>query len=181
MRRAGPGTSDSAKPGLAPCARVPESTQVKRFPAFLALLAVALAPHAAKACRDMIPDMDSLESYESIFLGEISGVRLREYEDRRLGQPGTCEPDPVDGIECIGAISGSPGVSLFVIPTKVIRGKVVGVQELQQAGCVRTNVRLKEEAIFFVNPGGSAVIVWRSRLHDYAEVLGRLDVDEGVR
>ncbi len=158
-------------------AHVARSPTIGRLMAFLALVAMASAPYAAQACRDLTPRMDALDSYESIFSGEISGIRLTEFEDDRLGRPSKCDVDPADEIECIGHIAGRPRASLFVIPTKIFRGKVVDVQELQQAGCVRTDVRPKEEAIFFVYPGGnSAVIVWRSKGRAYADALQRLDV-----
>lgn len=147
----------------------------------LMLAAIALAgvaPLSVEACRDMVPDLSDLKSYESIFVGEVSGIRLIGYENKQLGRPDACEiQDNGEQGECFNLIGGNAPVAIFAIPTKVIKGKILGVQELQQAGCNYSNIPLKEHGIFFVNPGGSsAVIVWRSKASDYMLLLERLGV-----
>jgi hypothetical protein len=147
------------------------------------LILAALAPLSVEACRDMMPDMADLPSYASVFVGEVSGIRLIEYENTRLDRSSKCDTDlNDDDLECIGHIAGRPLIKIFVIPTKVIKGTVTGVQELEQAGCTGSDIPLKEQGIFFVYPNSTtAVIVWRFKTADYANWLERLDATKGIR
>jgi hypothetical protein len=135
----------------------------------------ALISVSAEACRNIVPDWTNFDSYESTFIGEVSGVRLIGYENKKLHLD-TCDQSLSDqNIECIDNIAGSPIVKLFVIPEKVFSGTVSGVQALEQVGCTRDDILPKARGIFFVNPGGTtAVVVWRSDQKEYGRWLKRL-------
>ncbi len=129
----------------------------------------------------MVPDANTVQSSVRIFVGELSGIRLIEYEDRLLDRSSGCATGPdEDGLECIDSISGSPRIQLFVVPTRVIKGAANDVQELRQVGCTSSDMPLRAQGLFFVDSNGNAVIVWRSQSENYFHWLERLGVEFSI-
>ncbi len=139
----------------------------------LAVLVLLVPP--AHACHVVQPTPGNTDRYEAIFLGEVTGIRLVGYENRQLGRPDACDvAEEGDASMCLN-ITSDPPLPVFALPRSVFRGKVTGVLQLDQAGCNRSDVSLKERAIFFVNPGGkSAAIVWE-RQPEFKDWLARLE------
>lgn len=143
-----------------------------------AIVSASAAP--AGACHDVEPTNGQAGDYEAIFVGEVTGIRLRSYENRQLGRADACSIEE-DGVEsvCFNIMS-DPLVSIFALPRIVVRGNI-DVQELNEAGCNKTDLALKNRGIFFVNPsGGSAAIVWEGE-SAYEDWLKELGVDAGAR
>jgi hypothetical protein len=149
--------------------------------ATLLLAIAAAAAFPASACHVVQPVKGRTDSYEAIFIGEVTGIRLRSYENVQLGRTDGCTIEQ-DGVKplCFN-LTSDPLVSIFALPQIVVRGDVTDVQELDQAGCNKPDLALKERGIFFVNPGGhSAAIVWEGQI-DYEDWLKRLGVDANDR
>ena len=147
---------------------------------FLAIIATASAL-PANACHVVQPVAGQTGDYEAIFVGEVTGIRLRSYENLQLSRADGCTIEE-DGVEpmCFN-ITSDPLVSVFALPRVVVRGNVTDVQELDQAGCNNPNLALKDRGIFFVNQGGhSAAIVWQSH-GNYEGWLRELGVDANAR
>jgi hypothetical protein len=131
----------------------------------------------------MRPNADALSSYQSIFVGEVTGIRLTGYENKRLGRADVCdiEKNGEKGV-CFNLTGGNEPVTIFALPVRVTHGTVQDVQELEQSGCNYPGLALKERGVFFVNAGGnSAVIVWESQKPDFTLWLKRLGVNEDGR
>lgn len=121
------------------------------------------------------------DEFEAIFIGEITGIRLRGYENRALGRPDACEVAE-EGVEpmCFN-ITSDPLMPVFALPRVVFRGDVTDVLELDQAGCNNPDISMKDRAIFFVNPGGdSAAIVWESQ-PEFRDWVARLEAEADER
>lgn len=147
---------------------------MSKFRARLLCVALTAAASSAHACHVVQPVPGDTGKFEAIFIGEVTGIRLRGYENRELGKPDGCAVAE-GGVEpmCFN-ITSDPPISVFALPRKVIRGEVTDVRELDQAGCNKPDIAMKERAIFFVNPGGrSAAIVWESQpeFQDWVERL----------
>lgn len=149
-----------------------------------ATLLVAIAAASALpagACHVVQPITGRIKHYKAIFVGEVTGIRLRGYENLQLGRTDGCTSEG-NGVKplCFN-ITSDPLVSVFALPRVVVRGKVTDVQEIDQAGCNKPDLTLKERGIFFVNPDGrSAAIVWESQ-SNYEDWLRELGVDQNAR
>ena len=139
-------------------------------------LLVSLIANPVIACHVMRPDPDKLDRFETIFLGEVTGIRLIGHENKLLGRPDGCEI--VNGRKtdlCFNLDGGNQPVVLFAVPRKVVKGKADNVQELQMAGCAGTQPKLKERVLFFVHPkGSSAITVWESDKQEFDKWMNRL-------
>ena len=143
-----------------------------------ASLLIAFFANPADACRTVRPDPKKLDRFETIFLGEVTGVRLIGHENKLLGRPDGCATGKGGkDDECFNLIGGSQPVTLFSVPITVVKGKASNVQELKMVGCSGTQPKLKEKVIFFVNAGGhSAITIWESNGKEYDEWLKRLSI-----
>src|SRR5690606_19529720 len=141
--------------------------------AIIALLAGCLLPGAAVACLRVTPTPESLDQYQTIFVGTVTSIHLRGYENRLLG-----EPDAVDPV--LGEITitdGSAPVDLRAVVTTPVRGNAAGAVELSLAGCTYDLPHLQDSGVFFVLPGGqAAAVIWESDKATYNSWLARLGV-----
>ncbi|GGA82768.1 hypothetical protein GCM10011521_21320 [Arenimonas soli] len=151
------------------------------FPAVLLFAALTSVASSAHACHVVQPIPGDTDKFEAIFIGEVTGIRLRGYENRELGKHDACEVAE-EGVEsmCFNIISDPP-MPVFALPRVVFRGDVKDVLELDQAGCNKPDISMKDRAIFFVNPGGhSAAIVWESR-PEFNDWVARLEAEADER
>jgi len=145
----------------------------------VAMVCVAsTAPGLATACQRLEPSFQSLDGYTSVFIGRITGVHLAGYEHRLLGEPDAVVP----GLGGLTITDGASPVTVRAVVSRSIRGHSTGAVELSLAGCTYDPPALKDEAIFFVQPGGSAIVVAR-REHEsaFAEWLARLGATQDDR
>lgn len=138
--------------------------RMRTYPKALMLpLLIAFAP-TAQACYVLEPVKQDMHTYEAIFLGEVTGVRLRGYENLQLGRPDGCLETEVDTEPVCFNLTSDPPISLFALPHRVFQGDVTDVLELDQAGCNRTEFELKQRALFFAHSEeGSAIVVWEDQ------------------
>lgn len=138
-------------------------------------LLASFAP-SANACHPVLPAPGGTNEFEAIFLGEVTGIRLIGYENRELDRPDACMAPTEDEAQVCFNITSDPPLSIFALPRHVVRGDIEGIQELDQAGCNKDSIAMKERAIFFVNPGGhSAAIVWEGH-PEFGSWLDRLGI-----
>ena len=143
-----------------------------------ATLLITFFVNPADACRTVRPDPNKLDRFETIFLGEVTGVRLVGREHELLGRPDGCMLGS-DGKtdECFSFIGGSKPVTLYSVPITVVKGKAEKVQELQMVGCSGVHPNLNEKVLFFVNAGDhSAITILESNGKEYDEWLKRLGI-----
>ena len=132
----------------------------------LALLAIS----PALACHRDYPDLESLEKYSAIFLGNVTGIHLDDYENRLLGQPDGL----VAGTE-FTIVDGSGAVTVDVVILSSFRGKPPHSIAVRLVGCTAPLPQLKQSAVFFLLPDGtSAVTIWDSN-DAFAPTLSRLE------
>jgi hypothetical protein len=141
--------------------------------ALVAIIAGTLWPSVATACHRVAPTPEALDQYQSVFLGNVTAIHLKGYENGLLGKPDLVDPE-------LGAITitdGSGSVDLRVAVTHPIRGKATGAIALALAGCTYNLPKLKGRGIFFVLPGGeTATVAWESDTATYDLWLSRLGV-----
>jgi hypothetical protein len=154
------------------------------MPNILAILVFAALTSAASSthgCHMVQPIPGDTDKFEAIFIGEVTGIRLRGYENLELGKPDACEIEE-EGVEpmCFNK-TNDPPLPVFALPRTVFRGDVTDVLELDQAGCNNSDVSMKDRAIFFVNPGRrSAAIVWESQ-PEFNDWVARLESEADER
>jgi hypothetical protein len=137
---------------------------------------LTLTSPAAFACHVVRPIPGEIDKFSAIFVGEVTGIRLRSYENLQLGKYDGCTiPEAGEQSICFN-IASDPKETVFALPRQVIRGEIKDVIELDQNGCNRESISMKDRAIFFVNSGGtSAMIVWEDE-PDFNTWLKRLGV-----
>ena len=147
-----------------------------KLPALVVLVAAALLPGVADACRRMAPSADALEQYSAIFVGRVTGLHLVGYENGLIGNPDLLDPT----LGAITITNGANPVALRVAVTQPIRS-ASGALELGLAGCTFDVPDLKDRGIFFVQPDGeSALVVWEQDQSSYKQWLKQLGVaDDG--
>ena len=136
-----------------------------KFFARAAIFFSAFAFSPAMACHPIGPSLgDDLGGYDRVFVGEVTGARLIGRENELLGHPDACIP-PTSGEKklCFSFIGNSRPVVLFVVPSRVLKGKVEGTIEIEEAGCNSQDPKIGGRALFFVRKGSnSASVVWES-------------------
>ena len=146
-----------------------------KFFALAAFISAFLLPATADACRRMEPSAESLDQYESVFVGRVTGLHLEGYENRLLGKADLVDPE----LGALNITNGASPVSVRVAVSRSIRGSSFGAVELRLAGCTFDLPQLREGGIFFVHPGGEATVVsWERDQATYNTWLTRLGVAE---
>ena len=104
---------------------------MSKFLVFVTIAILVLASLPANACHNMRPDQGDLQRYQSIFVGEVTGIRLTGLENKRLRKPDVCDIEKDGKIgECFNLTGGDEPTTIFSIPIQVVKGSVAGVQEL---------------------------------------------------
>ncbi len=116
---------------------------------FFLFLFLAVIAFPASACKKaFVPNEKSLSSYSSIFIGEVTGIHLVDYEAYLLKRPGS-----------LYVTSSTPGFETDLVIAEVLRGEVKSSSaKLTMGGCLVQVPALKQKGIFFV-PKGSKTSV----------------------
>jgi len=121
----------------------------------------------------MVPALDALDDYVSIFIGHITGIHLEGYENRLLGKHDLVDPE----LGALAITSGASPVGIRAAVSREMRGTASGAVEFHLAGCTYDAPQLRERGIFFVLPGGtSVVVVWEEEQAAYSAWLAGLGV-----
>ena len=149
-----------------------------KFVALAILLSAASLPAIADACRRMTPNTEALEQYTSVFVGRVTGLHLKGYENRLLGKPDLIDPE----LGPVTITNGASPVSVNVAVTQLVRGPASGAVELSLAGCTFELPQLRDRGIFFVQPDGAfAVVIWERDQAAFNAWLSRLGVAQNDR
>ena len=131
----------------------------------------------AFGCHPITPHRAPMESYDAVFLGQVTGIHLVGYENSLIGEPDAY----VDG-RGLTLTDGSAPVMVNAVPTKVHHGDPGRSVELRLVGCTAPLPELKERGIFFINPGTtSAVTVWESDEEAFLYWIERLGLSGDER
>jgi hypothetical protein len=126
----------------------------------------------------MAPSIEKLSQYSAVFVGRVTGIHLKGYENGLLSRPDGVDPE-------IGAFSitnGASPVTVYAAVTQNIRGALSGSVELRLAGCTFDPPQLRERAVFFVQPEGTiALVVKEGDGSEFLAWLTRLGVPELAR
>ena len=151
---------------------------MSRFFGLAAFLGAAVLPATADACQRMEPSAETLDGYESVFVGRVTGLHLEGYENRLLSKPDLVDPE----LGALTITNGASLVSVRVAVSRSIRGPSSGAVELRLAGCTFDLPQLRDSGIFFVHPGGaSTVVTWERDQAAYNAWLSRLGIAQNDR
>ena len=142
-----------------------------RFAAIVFLIATALLSMPALACRNIEPSATVLDEYSSVFVGRVTGLHLKGYENQLLGVADVVGSD----LGIIRITNGASPVRLRVAVLQRISGPADGAIDLGLTGCTFDVPDLKDRGIFFVRPGGSTtLVVWERDQANFQNWLARL-------
>ena len=128
-------------------------------------LFLALIAFPASACRKAFePNENSLSSYSSIFIGEVTGIHLEDYEAYLLKKP-----------NFVYVTSSTPGFQADLVISEVLRGEdKSSTAKLRMGGCMVRVPELKQKGIFFVLKGGNTSVAILANDPKYAHWLSLL-------
>jgi hypothetical protein len=128
------------------------------------LLCLAFIAFPASACRRPTPNANSLSSYSSIFIAEVVGIHLVDYESALLKKP-----------NLISIANNTPSFQTNLVIDEVLRGEVKSSSaKLTLGGCLVQVPELKQKGIFFVRQDGKTSVAILDNDPKYAYWLSLL-------
>ena len=136
------------------------------------------------ACTARLLPSKDFGKYESIYIAEVTGIRLTEYQKSRVEEL----RKKSDRSYYIGV---TPEYELTVLPQKLRKGKASEIEVVHVSGCGIREPKVREVAIFFVKPDGRADVLFNIESYNYEEYIEaawdyyrekkkRLKVDRGT-
>lgn len=111
------------------------------------------------------PSLD-FDQYESIYIGQVVGIHLNEYQDKtiralREGKSFASFPD------------STPEYTVTVIPHRLFKGRAFEVEELKLFGCDVAVPNILERGIFFIQPDKEVFVLYSKDYYDYEDYVGK--------
>lgn len=132
---------------------------VRRALLLLGLLGLA---SSASACRlSLEPDRHPLGSYRAIFIGEVTGIRLIDYERFvTTANDSDASDDDAAVLDHVYVTSSTPQFEARVHVLETFRGDASEIETLTLGGCAVPIPALRSEGLFFqLEPGSASVYV----------------------
>lgn len=107
----------------------------------------------------------NFEKYESIFIGQVVGIHLNEYQDKtvsalREGKKHASFPGGT-----------TPEYTVTVIPHRLYKGDASEVETMKISGCDVTIPTTLQRGIFFIQPDDEVYVLYSNDYYDYEEYL----------
>ena len=126
-----------------------------------------LSIHAVKACPALTRPFQDLDKYENIFIGEVVGVHLTEYqhemikglredENYRFWSDSTLEH------------------TVTVLPQRLKKGRASEVETLTISGCGVPIPSLRMKGLFFVQKDGRTHVLYQTDYFGYEDYLEKV-------
>lgn len=117
------------------------------------------------ACSaDKKPSMD-FDEYESIFIGQVVGVHLNEFQDKTISALR-------EGKDHASFAGGStPEYTVTVIPHRLYKGNAFEVETMKVSGCAVTIPTTLQRGLFFIQPDKEVFALYSSDYYDYEDYL----------
>jgi len=109
----------------------------------------------------------NFEEYESIFIGQVVGVHLNEYQDKTI----IALREGKDYASFAGA--STPEYTVTVIPYRLYKGHASEVETLKISGCDVSVPTTLQRGIFFIQPDEEGFVLYSSDYYDYEDYLGK--------
>ncbi len=107
----------------------------------------------------------NFEEYESIFIGQVVGIHLNEYQDKTISALR-------EGKDYASFPGGStPEYTVTVIPHRLFKGNAFEVETMKISGCAVTVPTTLQRGIFFIQSDEEDFALYSSDYHDYEDYL----------
>ncbi len=107
----------------------------------------------------------NFEEYESIFIGQVVGIHLNEYQDKTISALR-------EGKDHASFPGGStPEYTVTVIPHRLFKGQAFEVETLKISGCDVTVPTTLQRGVFFIQPDKEVFVLYSSDYYDYEDYL----------
>ena len=111
----------------------------------------------------ILPDKD-FDKYQTIFIGEVTGVHLQEYQDMM-----------VKGLREKNGYSVFTDTTLeyevTVLPQRLKKGSVTETLKLKISGCGMLEPRVRQIGLFFIKPDGDVNVLYNGESFAYEDYL----------
>ena len=107
----------------------------------------------------------NFEEYESIFIGQVVGIHLNEYQDKTISALR-------EGKDHASFPAGStPEYTVTVIPHRLFKGHASEVEILKIYGCDVSVPSTLQRGVFFIQPDEEVFVLYSSDYYDYEDYL----------
>ena len=125
---------------------------------------MTLQMSAAEACLGRLLPDKSLERYKNVFIGQVVGIELVEYKEKRIKE-----------LRGEDNLSYSVGVTMDyivkVLPERLRKGTANEVEMLKIGGCGVPIPVVPQVGIFFVEPDGTADVIYNDQSFNYEDYV----------
>jgi len=133
---------------------------------FIAASILLLAYNFSLGCLpDKKPSLN-FEAYESIYLGQVVGVHLNEYQEQTLIALR-------EGKEYASFPTTTPEYTVTVIPHRLYKGQAYEVETLKIFGCDVSVPETLQRGIFFIQPDKEVFVLYSHDYYSYEEYVSK--------
>lgn len=119
------------------------------------------------ACTPNTKPSLNFEEYESIFIGQVVGIHLHEYQDKTVSALR-------EGKDHASFPGGStPEYTVTIIPHRLFKGQVFEVETLKISGCDVTIPAALQRGIFFIQPDKEVFVLYSNDYYDYEKYIAK--------
>lgn len=118
---------------------------------------------AAACMGKVLPDKD-FDKYETIFIGEVTGVQLTTYQSRMVMGLRTKETYQ-------SWTDTTPEYEVTVLPRRLKKGSAFEVEILKISGCGVLEPKVRQTGLFFIKPNGQVDVLYNIESYNYEDYL----------
>lgn len=118
----------------------------------------------AIACMGRILPDKNFDVYETIFIGEVTGVHLTQYQERMVKGLKSDEGFTV-------WTDTTPEYEVTVLPQRLKKGSASEVETLKISGCGLPEPRVRQTGLFFVKPNGHVNVIYNGESYNYEDYI----------
>jgi len=135
------------------------------FKLILMIIVLLTSEFSLGCLPDKKPSLN-FEEYESIYLGQVVGVHLNEYQEQTLialrkGKKYASFP------------STTPEYTVTVIPHRLYKGQAYEVETLKIFGCDVSVPETLQRGIFFIQPDKEVFVLYSNDYYYYEEYISK--------
>lgn len=140
----------------------------------LSSLMIGLMPGVALGCAGRsLPDLKAIDSYKAVFVGQVTGIHLRDYQEDIVRS----ETDK----SWISVYDYTLPYTVTVVRQHQVRGSSALVEAIVVAGCQVPEPRVRQFGLFFIpEDGGEVIAIYDDEKALYARFATELAIPVGV-
>ena len=136
---------------------------MKKLFNILLVLAPFYSNTAISCMGRILPDKD-FDTYETIFIGQVTGVHLSTYQDRMVTG---LRNDP--GYN--SWTDTTPEYEVIVLPQRLKKGSASEIETLKISGCGILEPKVRQVGLFFIKSNGHVNVIYNGESFDYEDYL----------